>query len=510
MLLFLAAATVMLTGCKKDAIVFDHEQPQFEIIDNAILLEVIMPNGTSAKEAISIVGDFSGGEKMALTKAENSDKKWGIYLFESDFMDGKTLADGFYFISESNGEERTAKGDSTMHFLSVDYGTRTNVWVASWAAFHRSGDEPVPGKYKEIYLTGNVEGSNWDPANPIVMKMVGTDIFRAEVTFTDATSWFALSTAKGSWDAFNGARWGAGGALLTEGAPLDLVCDGTEQTMTIAAGTYTLTVNMVVNQIVIGNGNWDEPAGKYEHLYILGNVDGAGWEPAAPLEMKMVGRDLFRGEFTFTPAEGNSICYFCFATEKGDWDIVNANRWGAGNTEIKEEMYVPLVSKGEQNLTIAPGTYTITVNMIFKEAVIGNGDWSGREEPKDEEEEEEEIIAPDSVTTHFYFINETADMHYVYTYGTAELFAGWPGADWTTWQTATFLGQKLYCYEFTELRGFEVNGIINNNSGKQIEPAFKFEVGDQLDYFFLIGDEAVTELKPTPDKAEAIRRMFRK
>lgn len=38
---------------------------------------------------------------MAFGKAGNSDVKWGIYLFPSTFKNGKTLADGFYFVSEN-------------------------------------------------------------------------------------------------------------------------------------------------------------------------------------------------------------------------------------------------------------------------------------------------------------------------------------------------------------------------------------------------------------------------
>ena len=44
---------------------FDHELPQFELRSDAILLEVIMPQGTGADEIIYIAGDFNGGQDAA-------------------------------------------------------------------------------------------------------------------------------------------------------------------------------------------------------------------------------------------------------------------------------------------------------------------------------------------------------------------------------------------------------------------------------------------------------------
>ena len=58
LLLFVA----FISSCDKEEIVFDHELPQFELRSDAILLEVIMPQGTGADEIIYIAGDFNGGQ----------------------------------------------------------------------------------------------------------------------------------------------------------------------------------------------------------------------------------------------------------------------------------------------------------------------------------------------------------------------------------------------------------------------------------------------------------------
>lgn len=136
-LLMLPLLSLLLGGCDDtDAITFDDERPQWEVKANAILLEVIMPKGSAAGDEYYIVGDFNGGAEEAvgnlewqLEKATDSESKWGIYLLPSTFKQGKTLADGFYFVSSTKGEERSVKNEPVLHKLNVSVGTRTNVWV---------------------------------------------------------------------------------------------------------------------------------------------------------------------------------------------------------------------------------------------------------------------------------------------------------------------------------------------------------------------------------------------
>jgi hypothetical protein len=147
--LFLLPLLALLGSCDKmEDIVFDVEQPQFEIKANAILLEVIMPIGSAADDSYYIVGDFNGGEAAAvgnstwkLEKAANSDTKWGIYLTPDSFVSGKTLADGFYFVSAAQGVERSVKNEPVKHVLNAKVGTRTNVFVDRWAKYFEVPDK---------------------------------------------------------------------------------------------------------------------------------------------------------------------------------------------------------------------------------------------------------------------------------------------------------------------------------------------------------------------------------
>ena len=121
--LLIPFVAALFGSCEKtEELVFDHEKPQFELRNDAILLEVIMPQGTTPDDKIYIVGAFNGGEDAAvdnlqwqLEKAPQSDHKWGIYLYPSLFEAGKTLADGFYFVSASQGKERTLDNEEARH-----------------------------------------------------------------------------------------------------------------------------------------------------------------------------------------------------------------------------------------------------------------------------------------------------------------------------------------------------------------------------------------------------------
>ena len=153
--LSLLALTGFMSSCESsEDIIFDHERQQFETRADRILLEFIAPFGTTADEELYIIGAFNGAdtedavltqEQYKLTKAPNSNEKWGIYLDPSTFVNGKTLADGFHFYSVTQGVEYTVNGEVANHTDNPAVGTFTNVWGQRWESFYWSGGEkPEP------------------------------------------------------------------------------------------------------------------------------------------------------------------------------------------------------------------------------------------------------------------------------------------------------------------------------------------------------------------------------
>lgn len=160
---------LFLGGCvAPEEIVFDHEKPAFDTKDGKILLEVIVPSDTKADDQIYIAGPFNGGDEIAaedskwyLEHSTTISQKWGIYLDPSDFVSGKSLADGFHFVSVSDREERTALNGDMKHTDNPSTGSRTNIFVTKWASFFDKpeGDEVIEHNGFVVFLKDN---QGWD------------------------------------------------------------------------------------------------------------------------------------------------------------------------------------------------------------------------------------------------------------------------------------------------------------------------------------------------------------
>ena len=168
LMLGLLTLTGLLTGCKSDEdITFDHERQQFETRADRILLEFIAPFGTTADEEIYITGAFNGEEEAVgnpqylLTKAPNSNIKWGIYLDPSTFVGGKSLTDGFRFFSKNQGKEFTTAGDEALHTDNPGVGTFTNIWGQRWESYYWSGGE-APEPEHDGYAVYVDDQTGWD------------------------------------------------------------------------------------------------------------------------------------------------------------------------------------------------------------------------------------------------------------------------------------------------------------------------------------------------------------
>ena len=156
----MACIALLFASCQQEQIVFDHEQQQFATLENAILVELIAPIGTAVDEEIYIIGAFNGMDEKSvignvawqLEKAELSDKKWGIYLFPGDFVAGKTLADGFSFVSKKSGLEYTIKGEPATHTLTANVGQMYNIWADRWASYFATDEEQVQHDGPVVYV----------------------------------------------------------------------------------------------------------------------------------------------------------------------------------------------------------------------------------------------------------------------------------------------------------------------------------------------------------------------
>lgn len=109
-------------------------------------------------------------------------------------------------------------------------------------------DETAGGAkvYEVLYEIGDNQA--WNPAEAIEMTMLEENVFQGEFTFTNESNWFAFTTVKTSdWAVVNANRFGSnpsGAEVKGDQAPVAITGIDGDYSFTIAAGTYTITVDL--------------------------------------------------------------------------------------------------------------------------------------------------------------------------------------------------------------------------------------------------------------------------
>ena len=478
---------MLLGACAQEEIVFDHEKPAFETKEGMILLEVIVPTSTKADDVIYISGAFNGGDEAAasdlrwqLEKSATIDKKWGIYLDPTTFVDGKTLADGYRFVSVREGEERTARNEAVNRTENPAPGTRTNIYVSYWNMFFYVAPEikhDGPVVYVDnqtgwdalaLYAWGDAEAFGGWPG----MQPTG-EIFMDDVNWT----YFDLGEANRGLNLnliFNNN--GGGSQLKDYNVTLDkdeyflrITADGVEVANTIPAHEGTIRV-YVDNQ-----AGWEAVA-----LYQWGGVNNLGgdWPGKQPDgTAKIAGVEYTYFEYAIAEVEGlgqNLI----FNNNGGG--IQTADQPVTFSADVVDHFYVIY---GEKDCAVIADP--------FNREPVG-GDDSGEEPGGDEGGE----TPAEPVPVYVYVQNNTgyeATYLYAWSDGNDQIFGGWPG---TALETAVPCGGVEYYRIETTAVAYELvyNPIFNNNNGVQYDaPAFAL-----AKYNFIIAGETAAEIGETP------------
>ncbi|MBD5192080.1 MAG: starch-binding protein [Bacteroidales bacterium] len=469
--IFFLLLLAVVTGCKKDEIIFDSELPRFELRPGYELLEVIVPQGTAANDKIYIIGEFNGGmdavgdPRWQLQKAPDTDVKWGIYLNPADFIDGKTLADGYCFYSMEQGEERSLDNKEVVHTEAPGLGQRINVLVYRWADYFnkpQNPDEIVHDGYAifvvdnsgydelAMYAWGDAEAFGGWPG----MKPTG------KVEINGVTyKYFDTGAANEGLNLnliFNNNGGGKQlpdyNVTLNEDFYLELTPDGVTPFDPNAVVTHDGYAIFVVNK-----SGWDEL-----YLYMWGTVNdlNGGWPGMAPTGTQKI--------------NGVEYVYFDLGAANCDAGLeehVILNN-GSGKQiddvvvfNLDRDVYVELTAS--KATEIDPSTYVP----------------SETPEPEPEPEPAQEYK--------IYIQNNTGwSNFYVYAYGDKELFGGWPGA--TSTETKVIGGQTFLVFT-VEGSGETENLIFNDNNGTQYDA---MTITLDRDYYIIANPGAAEETVP--------------
>lgn len=439
----------LLAGCSKDEIIFDSELPRFELRPGYQLLEVIVPQGTMPTDKIYIVGEFNGGQEAAvgnpmwqLEKASDTDVKWGIYLNPDDFVDGKTLADGYTFYNSEQGEERSLDNQPVLHTEAPALGQRLNVLLYRWADYF---NKPVdPGEIvHDGYVIYVVDNSGYED---LAMYAWGdAEAFGAWPGMTP--------TGKVEIEGVTYKYFDTGAA--NEGLNLNLIFNNNnggsqlpDYNVTLDKDFYLeLTPDAVLEYdpssnvkhdgyavFVVNKSGWDDL-----YLYMWGAVNdlNGAWPGMAP-----TGTQTIKGvEYTYFDL-GAANC------DAGLEEHVILNNGNGKQVDdvvvfnLDRDVYVELTASGATEIdpeTYDPGT-------------------TPEPDPDPDPEPQDYKIYVQNLTGWSDF--------YVYAWGDKELFGGWPGA--TSSETVEIGGMSFLVFNVSGA-GETENLIFHDNNGTQYD-----------------------------------------
>lgn len=439
----------LLAGCSKDEIIFDSELPRFELRSGYQLLEVIVPQGTMPTDKIYIVGEFNGGQEAAvgnpmwqLEKASDTDVKWGIYLNPDDFVDGKTLADGYTFYNSEQGEERSLDNQPVLHTEAPALGQRLNVLLYRWADYF---NKPVdPGEIvHDGYVIYVVDNSGYED---LAMYAWGdAEAFGAWPGMTP--------TGKVEIEGVTYKYFDTGAA--NEGLNLNLIFNNNnggsqlpDYNVTLDKDFYLeLTPDAVLEYdpssnvkhdgyavFVVNKSGWDDL-----YLYMWGAVNdlNGAWPGMAP-----TGTQTIKGvEYTYFDL-GAANC------DAGLEEHVILNNGNGKQVDdvvvfnLDRDVYVELTASGATEIdpeTYDPGT-------------------TPEPDPDPDPEPQDYKIYVQNLTGWSDF--------YVYAWGDKELFGGWPGA--TSSETVEIGGMSFLVFNVSGA-GETENLIFHDNNGTQYD-----------------------------------------
>lgn len=432
-----------LTGCDKDEIIFDSELPQFETRADAVLLEVIMPQETTSDDHIYIVGDFNGGLDAAvgnpmweLEKAQANNVKWGIYLDPDTYLDGKTLADGFYFYNAAQGVERTLRNEDVVRTDNPSPGTRTNLTVVRWAEYFNQ------------------------PTDPDEIEHDGYVIYVIDNTGYDALAMYAWGDAEafGGWPGIqvtgtvdvNGTVYkyfdtGADNAGLN----LNLIFNNNGGGEQLNDFNATLDRDYYLELSPTGVSEIDPNVTTHDG-YAVFVVDKTGWDQ---LWMYMWGEvnDLNGGWPGMEPSgkqtiNGVDYVYFDF---------------GEANTGLAENL-IFTNNNGEQ---LSDFAFTINRDLYLeltnKAVEIDPANYGGGDTP-----------APE-VPHHNVYVEDLTGWNQLGVYAWCadngpQVFGGWPGMLAADQETTVIRGRTFYIFDVEETESV-ANLIFHNNEGTQFD-----------------------------------------
>ena len=465
------------TSCKEDDIVLTSELPQFELREGLMLLEVIVPYGTGINDDVYIVGDFNGGldavgdPTWRLERgnpATGVPAKFGIYLNPSTFMNGKTLADGYYFYDIQKGPEKNIDNEPVLHYDFPGLGQRLNVFVNYWEDDFNTPENPddiVHDGYA-VYVINN---TGW------------TDL--AMYAWGDAEAfggWPGITpTGKVEINGVNYQYFDTGAS--NEGLNLNLIFNNNGNGVQLPDVNVTLNKDFYFELTADGAVEIDPNDSIKHDGYAVFVYDNTGWD-AVMLYMWGDVNNL-NGDWPGMPPTGtqvvNGIGYIYFD-------------FGEANTGLNENL---IFNNNDNGVQLPDFNFTIDRNLYVEITASGVTEidpetFTPGGTPDEPDTPDNPDPAPDTEYTIYVENNTTWDSFYLYAWGQDQTFGDWPGQQASGTREINGVTYLMFTVPGT---GGEEHLIFNNNAGTQVEQGDMVVTLDR-DWYISVTDGQATFL----------------
>lgn len=359
----------------------------YSLIDFAIE-EVVIP----VADPLYITGpgsELGDWDPANPAQFEFVDGEYVITLNEVSEFKISTVKGGWPDFNSGNLTATGVKHDTTVPLtVNKDAANIVLPWAGNWTLTVSADfttltaySHTVPSFPAELYMVGH--DNAWDPAKPqVITGEYGVYTLK---NFNFANNTIKFSKAKGGWDTFNNAGINVNGTVqLNQEVSITYGYSGDIKLP--AAGYYDVTIDLV-SMTVLFEGSYAA------NIYALGNVTPTAWTTNVGAPLDHVGDGVYVGVITVADS-GNGVGEFTFvsvlSSTNGDWNTINSQpRYGAKSDKLllkvdaETSANVDMTNNwagGTKNWTIAPGTYTMTVDIVNSKLTVELGDKVGVED----------------------------------------------------------------------------------------------------------------------------------
>lgn len=279
--------------------------------------------------------------------------------------------DGYYL---TNGIQATLYKNANAYNV-INSGTYEVVVDLNAMTVKANSTEPLP---ECLYLCGAIPECMWDPDKGVKMEQVEEGVYTATATVLGTegvdgvgslgyvTFTSQLGADESDWSTFNANRYGPQKYNQVIVPEYYYVLARNEWSFGLSGGEYEVTVDLNIGSasfVPTGVIDYDFP----DAIYFIGDIEGAGWATDSGMEVQE--SEDNPGEYVteITIAEGGS--YFGFVAQltanAEDWDGLKTYRYvpATGIGAMEEDVMMPVAMNGDISFSIAPGTYTCTVQL---------------------------------------------------------------------------------------------------------------------------------------------------